>query len=63
MTSTLILFFIYYCGIIALWRAFDDQLRAARIVAVVTLVKARSIFRSSSSLSTGGTRCTSRRAF
>jgi heme exporter protein C len=37
MTSTLILFFIY-CGIIALWRAFDDQLRAARIVAIVTLV-------------------------
>jgi heme exporter protein C len=39
MTSTLILFFIY-CGIIALWRAFDDQLRAARIVAIVTLVGA-----------------------
>lgn len=39
MTSTLILFFIY-CGIIALWRAFDDQGRAARIVAVVTLVGA-----------------------
>ena len=37
MTSTLILFFIY-CAIIALWRAFDDQLRAARIVAIVTLV-------------------------
>ena len=42
MTSTLILFFIY-CGIIALWRAFDDQLRAARIVAVVTLVGALDI--------------------
>src|SRR3569623_1734624 len=37
MTSTLVLFFIYL-GLIALWRAFDDQLRAARIVAVVTLV-------------------------
>lgn len=37
MTATLILFFIYL-GIIALWRAFDDQLRAARIVAIVTLV-------------------------
>jgi heme exporter protein C len=37
MTSTLILLFIYL-GIIALWRAFDDQLKAARIVAVVTLV-------------------------
>ena len=32
MTSTLILLFIYL-GIIALWRAFDDQLRAATIVA------------------------------
>jgi heme exporter protein C len=37
MTSTLILLFIYL-GIIALWRAFEDQLRAARIVAIVTLV-------------------------
>jgi heme exporter protein C len=37
MTSTLILLFIYL-GIIALWRAFEDQLKAARIVAVVTLV-------------------------
>ncbi len=37
MTSTLILFFIYL-GIIALWRAFEDQLKAARIVAIVTLV-------------------------
>ena len=37
MTSTLILFFIYM-GIIALWRAFDDQLKAARIVAIFTLV-------------------------
>jgi heme exporter protein C len=42
MTSTLVLFFIYL-GIIALWRAFDDQLRAARIVAVVTLVGALDI--------------------
>jgi heme exporter protein C len=37
-----VLFFIYL-GIIALWRAFDDQLRAARIVAVVTLVGALDI--------------------
>jgi heme exporter protein C len=42
MTSTLLLFLIY-CGIIALWRAFDDQLKAARIVAVVTLVGALNI--------------------
>ncbi|MEQ1771367.1 MAG: heme ABC transporter permease CcmC [Devosia sp.] len=42
MTSTLLLLFIYL-GIIALWRAFDDQLRAARIVAVVTLVGALNI--------------------
>ncbi|ODT72686.1 MAG: heme transporter HemC [Pelagibacterium sp. SCN 63-23] len=39
MTSTLILLFIYL-GIVALWRAFDDQLRAARIVAIFTLVGA-----------------------
>jgi heme exporter protein C len=37
MTSTLVLLLIYL-GIIALWRAFDDQLRAGRVVAVVTLV-------------------------
>lgn len=42
MTSTLVLLFIYL-GIIALWRAFDDQLRAARIVAVFTLVGAVNI--------------------
>ncbi len=42
MTSTLILLFIYL-GIIALWRALDDQTRAARIVAVVTLVGALDI--------------------
>jgi heme exporter protein C len=42
MTSTLILFFIYL-ALIALWRAFDDQLRAARIVAIVTLVGALDI--------------------
>ncbi len=42
MTSTLILLFIYL-GIIALWRAFDDQLKAARIVAIVTLVGALDI--------------------
>jgi heme exporter protein C len=42
MTSTLILFFIYL-GIVALWRAFDDQLRAARVVAVFTLVGAINI--------------------
>lgn len=42
MTSTLVLLFIYL-GIIALWRAFDDQLKAARLVAVVTLVGAVNI--------------------
>jgi heme exporter protein C len=42
MTSTLILFFIYL-ALVALWRAFDDQLRAARIVAIVTLVGALDI--------------------
>ncbi|WP_417307542.1 heme ABC transporter permease [Devosia sp.] len=42
MTSTLVLLFIYL-GIVALWRSFDDQLRAGRIVAVVTLVGAINI--------------------
>jgi heme exporter protein C len=42
MTSTLVLLLIYL-GIIALWRAFDDQLRAGRVVAVVTLVGAVNI--------------------
>ncbi|GLQ54468.1 heme ABC transporter permease [Devosia nitrariae] len=42
MTSTLVLLLIYF-GIVALWRAFDDQLRAARIVAVFTLVGAVNI--------------------
>jgi heme exporter protein C len=42
MTSTLVLLLIYL-GIIALWRAFDDQLKAGRIVAVFTLVGALNI--------------------
>jgi heme exporter protein C len=42
MTSTLVLLLIYL-GIVALWRAFDDQLKAGRIVAVVTLVGAVNI--------------------
>ncbi|MHA6299480.1 heme ABC transporter permease [Devosia sp. CAU 1758] len=42
MTSTLILLFIYL-GIVALWRAFDDQLRAARVVAIFTLVGALNV--------------------
>ncbi|HEV7717845.1 MAG TPA: heme ABC transporter permease [Arsenicitalea sp.] len=42
MTSTLILLFIYL-GIIALWRAFEDQGRAARVIAVFTLVGALNI--------------------
>ncbi|MBJ6988500.1 MULTISPECIES: heme ABC transporter permease [unclassified Devosia] len=42
MTSTLIMLFIYL-GLIALWRAFDDQLRAGRIVAIFTLVGAVNI--------------------
>lgn len=42
MTSTLLLLIIYL-GIIALWRAFDDQLRAARVVAIFTLVGALNI--------------------
>lgn len=42
MTSTLILFLIYL-GLIALWRTFDDQLRAAKLIAVLTLVGALNI--------------------
>ena len=42
MTSTLVLLLIYL-GIVALWRAIDDPLRAGRIVAVVTLVGAVNI--------------------
>ena len=37
MTSTLVLLLIYL-GIIALWRAYDDQIKAGRIVAIVTLI-------------------------
>jgi heme exporter protein C len=42
MTSTLVLLLIYL-GIVALWRAFDDQLKAGRVVAIVTLVGAVNI--------------------
>jgi heme exporter protein C len=42
MTSTLLLLFIYL-GIVVLWRSFDDQLKAGRIAAVVTLVGALNI--------------------
>lgn len=37
MTSTLILLFIYL-GLIALWQAFDDKLRGAKVIAVLTLI-------------------------
>lgn len=37
LTSVLILFLIY-CGILGLWRAIDDPGRAARAVAILTLV-------------------------
>ena len=39
LTSMLILFLVYL-GIIALWQAIEDQVRAARAVAVLTLVGA-----------------------
>jgi heme exporter protein C len=39
LTSVLVLF-LMYLGIIALWRAIDDPTRAARAVAVLTLVGA-----------------------
>ena len=42
MTSTLILFLIYL-ALIALWQTFEDKLRAAKIIAVLTLVGAVNI--------------------
>lgn len=42
MTSTLILFLIYL-GLVAMWHAFEDQARGARLIAVVTLVGAINI--------------------
>jgi heme exporter protein C len=39
LTSVLILFLIY-CGILALWNAFEDPARAGRAAAVMTLVGA-----------------------
>src|SRR3712207_324651 len=37
LTSVLVLF-LMYCGILALWRAIDDPSRAARAVSILTLV-------------------------
>jgi len=42
LTSSLVHLFIYL-GIIALWRAFDDPVRAARPIAIITLVGAINI--------------------
>jgi len=42
MTSTLVLF-LMYLGLVVLWRSFDDQLRAAKLIAVLTLVGAINI--------------------
>ena len=42
LTSVLVLF-LMYLGVIALWRTMDDQSRAARVVAVLTLVGAINI--------------------
>jgi heme exporter protein C len=39
LTSVLVLFLIY-CGILALWNAFDDPARAGRACAVMTLIGA-----------------------
>jgi heme exporter protein C len=39
LTSVLVLFLIY-CGILALWNAYDDPARAGRSAAVMTLVGA-----------------------
>jgi len=37
LTSMLVLF-LMYLGLIALWHAFDDQIRAARVAAILVLV-------------------------
>lgn len=37
LTSVLVLF-LMYCGVLALWRAMEDPLRAARAVAILTIV-------------------------
>ncbi len=37
LTSVLVLF-LMYCGVIALWNAFEDPIRAGRSVAILTLV-------------------------
>ena len=58
LTSVLVLF-LMYLGVIALWRTVEDPSRGARAAAILTLVGAINC-RSSSSRSTGGTRCTSR---
>jgi heme exporter protein C len=42
LTSVLVLF-LMYLGVIALWRTMDDQSRAARVAAVLTLVGAINI--------------------
>ena len=42
LTSVLILFLIY-CGIMALWNAFEDPARAGRAVAIITLAGAINI--------------------
>jgi heme exporter protein C len=42
LTSVLVLF-LMYLGVIALWRAIDDQSRAARVTAVLTLIGAINI--------------------
>src|SRR3954463_8927786 len=39
LTSVLVLF-LMYCGVLALWRAIEDSGRAARAVAILTLVGA-----------------------
>lgn len=37
LTSVLVLFLVY-CGVLALWRAIEDPGRAARVVSILTLV-------------------------
>ena len=59
LTSVLVLF-LMYLGVIALWRTIDDPSRAGARRGDPHAGRRRSTCRSSSSRSTGGTRCTSR---
>ena len=59
LTSVLVLF-LMYLGVIALWRTIDDPVARRRAPPRCSRLSARSTCRSSNSRSIGGTRCISR---